>query len=207
MPTRGEIAATFEVIAGDFAATRKRPWPETIAFVRRLAANTRVLDLGCGNGRNIAAIRAKAHTVVGIDASRGLLGIAAANVGSRHLVRGDAVSLPFRDDSFNGVHTVATIHHMPTQHDRRQFMSEVSRVLEPDGLLLVSAWALEQPRFQDSEAQDRFVPWRRPDGSVVQRFYHLFRTGELRLLADDYGLAVERVWRDGGNYIVLATKQ
>ncbi len=205
MPTRGEIAATFDAIAGEFAATRERPWPETTAFIGRLAAKSHVLDLGCGNGRNLVAIREAGHAVVGLDASRGLLEFA-AKAGSRHLVQGDAVALPFRGHAFDAVHAVAAIHHMPTPEDRRQFLSEASRVLRRGGVVLVSAWALEQPRFQDSDAQDRFVPWRRPDGSAVPRFYHLFRAGELPSLATDSGLAVERGWREGGNHVILAAK-
>lgn len=206
MPTRGEIAATFDAIAGEFAATRVRPWPETIAFIGRIPARSRVLDLGCGNGRNLVTIREAGHAVVGLDASRGLLGFA-AKAGSRHLVRGDAVALPFRDETFDAVHAVAAIHHMPTPEDRRQFLSEAHRVLHRGGVVLVSAWALEQSRFQDSDAQDRSVPWRRPDGSAVQRFHHLFQAGELSSLATDSGLAVERRWREGGNHVVLAAKK
>jgi len=205
VPSRGEIAATFDAIAAEFDATRTRPWPETIAFEAALPMDSRVLDLGCGGGRNIVYLRGNGHSVVGLDASQGLLRIAAANVGTSAVVRGDAVSLPFRDASFDGIHGVATIHHLPSEADRRQSMAEAARVLRPNGLLLASAWAHEQDRFRSGPV-DVSVPWRRADGRTVLRFYHLFRSGELAGLARAAGLIVVRSWREGDNHVVLARR-
>lgn len=205
MPTRGEIAATFDAIAAEFDATRTRPWPETIAFESSLPIGSQVLDLGCGGGRNLTYLRGNGHTVVGLDASGGLLGIAAAKVGARALVRADAIALPFRSATFGGVHCVATVHHLPSEAERRQCLAEVARILRPNGLFLGSAWAHEQDRFRDGPV-DVSVPWRRSDGRVVPRFYHLFRSGELDGLARAVGLAVVRSWREGDNHVVLARR-
>jgi SAM-dependent methyltransferase len=206
VPTRGEIAATFDAIAADFAATREHPWRETVDFVSRLAAKSRILDLGCGNGRNAAILRDAGHTVVGLDASRGLLSFFAAKLGTDRLVHGDAVALPFHDGSFDAVHAVATIHHMPSEAERRRLLKECDRVLRPGGLLLVSAWAAEQPRFREERSQDVHVPWKRSNGDEVVRFYHLFQEGELVRATTDAGFAIERAWREGDNYVVLAAK-
>lgn len=205
MPTRGEIAAAFDAIAGEFDATRTRPWRETIAFARELGSAANVLDLGCGNGRNLAVLRERGRAV-GLDASAGLLARATAKAGHGSLVRGDAVALPFADASFDAVHCVATLHHLPSEGERRQCAREAARVLRPDGLALFSVWAHEQERFR-SGPQDVDVPWRRPGGLAVPRFYHLFREGELVVLAASAGLAVERVWREGDNHVVLAAKR
>lgn len=205
MPTRGEVAAAFDAIAVEFDATRTRPWPETIAFEASLPTGSRVLDVGCGGGRNLAYLRGNGHHVVGLDASAGLLRMAAARGGTAGILRGDAVSLPFRDASFDGVHCVATIHHLPSEEERRQGLREAARVLRPAGLLLVSAWAHDQERFR-SGAVDVSVPWRRSDGQVVPRFYHLFRSGELDGLAQAAGLAVIRSWREGDNHVLLGRR-
>ena len=205
MPTRGEIAATFDAIAAEFDASRARPWPETVAFESSLPIGSRVLDLGCGGGRNLIYLRGNGHTVVGLDASGGLLALAAAKVGTGAMVRGDAVSLPFRGASFGGVHCVATIHHVPSEGERRQTVTEIARVLRPDGLFLGSAWAHELDRFRDGPVNVS-VPWRRSDGQIVPRFYHLFRSGELDDLARAARLVVVRSWREGENHVVLARR-
>jgi SAM-dependent methyltransferase len=206
VPTRAQIANAFDEIAGEFDASRTRPWPETLLFASMLPHASRVLDLGCGNGRNWAALADRGHTIVSLDASRGLLGRAAAKFGTRTLVRGDAVRLPFRTSMLDAVHCVAAIHHLPSEGERRQTVEEVVRVLRPRGLVLLSVWALDQPRFEGLREADVDVPWRRTDGRVVPRFYHLFRADELARLASSAGLAVDRAWREGDNHVVLASR-
>lgn len=209
VPTRAEIAAAFDAIADEFNATRVRPWPETLALNARLPEGARVLDLACGNGRNVVALREHGQVVVGLDASRRLLAHAAAKVGTSRLLRGDIVCLPFRDGSFDGVHAVAGVHHLPSEGERRQCLAECARVLRPGGLLLISAWAAEQDRFRGIEERpttDVDVPWRRSDGAAVSRFYHLFRRGELESIVYAAGLAVVRAWREGDNHAVLAAR-
>jgi SAM-dependent methyltransferase len=205
VPTRGEVAAAFDAIADEFDASRTRPWRETLQFETALPRTARVLDLGCGNGRNLAVFAERGHAVVGLDASAGLLARAASR-GRRGLVRGDAIALPFSDGSFDAVHTVAALHHLPTEGERRQSATEVARVLRSGGLALFSVWAHEQDRFASGPA-DVDVPWRRSDGRVVPRFYHLFRGGELEGLVRDARLVVEAAWPERDNHVVLAAKR
>ena len=207
VPTRGQVAATFDEIAEELDATRTHPWPETLYFASSLPPRSRVLDLGCGNGRNVAPFAGRGHTVVGVDASRGLLARAAAKIGTHSLVRGDAVRLSLRSSSVDAVHCVATIHHLPSEYERLQAVAEIVRILRSGGLALLSAWAMEQARFENVSNPDIEVPWRRANGLDVMRFYHLFHEGELRRLASSAGLAVNRAWRQVDNHVVLAAKE
>lgn len=206
VPTRAQIAAAFDDIAEEFDVSRTHPWPETLLFASLLPPASRVLDLGCGNGRNFAPFGDFGHTVVGLDASQALLLRAAAKVDSERLVRGDAVLLPFRPSTVDAVHCVAAIHHLPSEGERRQTIEEIVRILRPRGRVLLSAWAIEQPKFDGLREADVDVPWRRKDGRVVPRFYHLFRADELARLASSAGLAVDRAWREGDNHVVLASR-
>ena len=206
VPTRREIAATFDEIADEFDASRQAPWPETVSFERELAPNSLVLDVGCGGGRNLAFLKGRGHRVVGLDVSPRLLKNSAAKVGRTSLVHGDAVALPFSPAKFGAVHSVAVVHHLPSEEERRESVREIARVLRPRGTALLSAWALEQDRFQSQSGADRLVPWRQSDGRTVERFYHLFRAAELEALATPE-LAVVRAWREGDNHVLLAAKR
>jgi len=214
-PSRAEIARLFGDIASGFAATRTSPWPETIEFEARLPRKSSILDVGCGNGRNLAFLGECGHVVVGLDASAELLRFAAKGRGEG-LLCGDAVVLPFRDRSFDAVHCVATLHHLPSEEERLRALREFVRVLRPRGVTLASVWALDQPRLRKSadpfELQGRdatsdwLIPWTRSDGHAFLRFYHLFRSGELEGLARAAGLAVEEGRRMGENLVVLAAR-
>lgn len=210
-PSRGEIVRAFDDIASDFAASRKRPWPETVEFETRLPPNARVLDLGCGNGRAVQFLRERGHRVTGLDGSRALLRIAAGAHDA--LVEGDAVSLPFRSGRFDAIHCVATLHHLPSERERGECVRESSRVLRPRGLLLLSVWALEREPFGGDEARGRdtrgdwWIPWHGSDGRVVPRFYHLFRASELARLVTAAGLEVIDARRMADNHVVFAHRE
>ncbi len=95
----------------------------------------------------------------------------------------------------------------------------MSRVVEPSGLILVFAWALEQPTtsslyrhplkfIEKGNKQDVLVPWtNKADGSTHHRYYHLFKQGELEQLATpDSGLRIHESGYDKDNWYVVYQK-
>jgi ubiquinone/menaquinone biosynthesis C-methylase UbiE len=57
------------------------------------------------------------------------------DIGNVALVRGDAMALPFADDSFDLVYAVSALPEVP---DRRKALAEVKRVLRPGGTLALT---------------------------------------------------------------------
>jgi SAM-dependent methyltransferase len=110
--------------------------------VAHLAAGDAVLDLGCGYGRTLPALAAKAALVVGIDTSTVSLGLAGQRLTDQHnvlLVRMDASRLEFVDGSFdavvclqNGICAFAV--------DQAPLLRESLRVLRPGGRALFSTY-------------------------------------------------------------------
>lgn len=97
---------------------------------------SRVLDVGCGDGRHIAAAAARGTTAVGVDydpdelrKSRARLAAIGAGV---DLIAADASRLPFRPEAFHAVICTETLEHLP---DDTGAMREIARVLTPGGLL------------------------------------------------------------------------
>jgi SAM-dependent methyltransferase len=145
-----------------------------------------ILDVGCGDGAatSLAAARAPAHRVIGMDWSG--LAIELARRRGLTLVRGDvgAASLPIADTSVDVVVMSELIEH-PVDPDLG--VSEALRVLRPGGHLLLStpnlaAWFIRallavgvQPVF--SEVSLRSV-YGRP-GSHVAGHLRLFIAGAL----------------------------
>ncbi|MCK4444672.1 MAG: class I SAM-dependent methyltransferase [Thermoplasmata archaeon] len=217
---RETVRQTFEAIAEHFDKTRYKPWPETVEYVESLPERSRVLDIGCGNGRNMILPRRLGHEVVGIDFSMNLLKIAQEKLEMReldeetHLLGGDAAIMPLKDDTFDSALYIATLHHIPSEEDRLRSLKDLKRCLKPGGTALISVWALDQPKFEDllekksedPNYADTFLPWTRSDGKVFQRFYHLFEKDELRGLVMRSGLEIENYFFSSDNYFARVIK-
>jgi SAM-dependent methyltransferase len=102
----------------------------------RLAPAARVLDLGCGGGRDLAHFAARGFDCVGLDRDVEMARIAAAHAGVP-VLRADLQALPVRDRAFDAVWAVGLLHEMPADARALGF-SEIARVLKPGGFLLAS---------------------------------------------------------------------
>lgn len=105
---------------------------ETKVLARLLGSGCgRCLDLGCGTGVALPALRALGWTPVGVDVSEEML--ARAVVHGTQLVRASAESLPFADKSFDAVVSLWT--HTDVE-DFPRAMREAARVLRPSSPLV-----------------------------------------------------------------------
>ncbi len=101
-----------------------------------------VLDVGCGNARHTARAAAVARLAVGLDANAGQLlsglrHIRRLGLGNCRLLEASAEDpLPLRSSSVTVVLLLDVLEHL--EH-RQEALREIHRVLEDDGLLLVSA--------------------------------------------------------------------
>lgn len=96
-----------------------------------------VLDLGCGEGGFVVALKEKGAKAVGVDLSMDALEIARVQLLARPKLGNPGVlsqveghHLPFFDGTFDLVTSVDTLEHIP---DLPEFFKEVSRVLKPGG--------------------------------------------------------------------------
>jgi len=98
-------------------------------------ARTRVLDVGCGDGRHLVEAAKRGCYAVGVDYDAAELRRARARFG-RHavdLVVADASHLPFRDASFDAVICTETLEHL---RDDAAAIAEIARTLRGGGSLL-----------------------------------------------------------------------
>lgn len=100
-----------------------------------------MLDIACGEGYGTALIGKYAKKVIGVDIDEACIEWASGNYASNNdklsFVQGTVTSIPLDDNSIDVVISFETIEHV-TEADQHLFMSEVKRILKPDGLLIIS---------------------------------------------------------------------
>jgi ubiquinone/menaquinone biosynthesis C-methylase UbiE len=203
-PSAATVAATYDRIADHFAETRAHPWPEVVSFLDGKTGAVG-LDLGCANGRHAERLAERTDRVLGIDVSRELLSAARERARERGYaeqlatVAGDAAGIPLSSDSVDLAVYVATLHHLTSRASRVESLSELARVLSPDGRALVSAWSTAHDRFDRDAGFDTEVDWTLPSGTTVPRFYHIYAPEEFRDDIEDSSLELVSFELSSGN--------
>ncbi|MFA7402927.1 MAG: methionine biosynthesis protein MetW [Pelobacteraceae bacterium] len=102
---------------------------------RLCSGGVRILDLGCGTGELINQLAGKYEEVYGVDSSDSALNEAVRKGYRIAKIDLDNETLPFADNWFDTVVTLDVIEHV---YDPLSFIKELSRVLRPDGELIIS---------------------------------------------------------------------
>ncbi len=131
----------YDQYASEFSTSRKFFWSELEFIKKYVKKNDKVLDIGCGNGRLSDILIDKNIQYTGIDFSKELINIAKKErKNNGNFIQANALSLPFKDNSFDVIFSIAVLHHIPSKENRLLFISEVNRVLKPEGIFIVTTW-------------------------------------------------------------------
>lgn len=127
------------------------------------------LDLGCGEGRMMRRLSAMGAAVHGVDINEEL----AVRAGSS--VVADVLSLPMRDETYDGLYTVLTLEHV---EDHGSFFAESARVTKPGGVLVLVA---NHPSWTAPNS----TPISDTDGEVLWRPGEYFNRGSSQVPAGE----------------------
>lgn len=131
--------------------------------------------------------------MVGSDRSSNLVNIAAQHQPHAAVVA-DTLALPHQAGRFDFAISIAVVHHLSTPERRRDALNAILECLREGGQALIYVWALEQKNsrrgWDEGHEQDVMVPWVMKTGKknlnedgttekTFQRYYHLYRSGEL----------------------------
>lgn len=96
----------------------------------------RLLDVGCGTGHHVRALRNRGYDAAGVDASEGMLAHARTNNPGATIEQADVDRLPFPDASFDYVLCIEVLRYLAHTESA---VREMARVLKPGGIALVTA--------------------------------------------------------------------
>lgn len=135
------------------------PSPFLGGFEEALAPCSRVLDMGCGSGRDLLWLKGRGHRPVGVERSCELARLAQNHSGCPVYV-GDLMTTELLDDSWDGILLSGVLVHSPHQ-EIPQALKRLAGALEKEGALYISVKEGEGERT-DSDGR-HFYFWQRPD--------------------------------------------
>ena len=135
---RDFVAAGYDRCAEEYSLARGNEVPAYLAILTdRLAIGARIVDIGCGCGRPIAARLAEQHQVTGIDISRKQIELARQAVPNASFIFGDVTAFDFQANSFDAAIMVYTLFHIP-RDDHPKFLLKLHSWLDAGGYCLLS---------------------------------------------------------------------
>ena len=135
----------------EFYRTNRRAW-RGVTDISELGIEpgSYVLEVGCGNGKTLAALKAIGCNVIGVDFSE------EAVVSCRQLIpdvdvrQGDILHLDFEDSSFDSVVLFHVLEHV-LPDDLPTAVSEIGRVLRRGGRAFIRSFSLGDMRSEKGE--------------------------------------------------------
>lgn len=115
--------------------------PDVINFINDYKVNKqdRILDLGCGEGRNAIYLLEKGYNVLAIDYSSSVIDMCnklSSNKYERHFKQFDIIE-DEEKEKFNYIYSIAVLHMFVLKEDRNKFLSFIRTHLLEDGRCLL----------------------------------------------------------------------
>ncbi len=197
----------YENIAIEFSDKRYNKWDWIEEFINNNKVGSTILDVGCGNGRNMINNK---YNFYGIDNCNNFINI--ANEKKLNVLLSDMTNIPFIDNYFDAIISIASFHHLSTVNRREQCLNELNRILKPNGQLLLSVWSINQSHNRKLNNKfihgDNIVPWKDNKGNIKgNRYYYIFNIEEIKTLLEKYFIIKTHFWNHGNEIFILNNKK
>jgi len=155
-----------------------------LSFTKDYFVDKKILDLGCGDGRNIALLNQCGFKVYGGEISQEIVDKIKFNL-QQEGIKGPEISVSTNDSIrfpqafFDYLLSWNACYYMQNQRDFNVYVKEFARVLKPNGYLVLSIPKKTCFIYQDSEALT-------PGYQLIKNDFFGYRNGEVfRIFQDE----------------------
>jgi ubiquinone/menaquinone biosynthesis C-methylase UbiE len=159
-----------------------------------------VIDLGCGNGRNM--LKLKGIKYYGVDFSKEMIKntrkyVKAENINANLFVnRVDKLDKKiFKNKMFDYGLFISTLHCLETKKQREDSLKELYRILKKDSEALISVWNSDDKRFYKIKG-DVYMSWKK-ERKDLMRYYYLYNKEEIINLLEKVGFKILDFYETG----------
>jgi ubiquinone/menaquinone biosynthesis C-methylase UbiE len=161
----------WDSIAPRWAEFRTRPVEEVVEFLKDKGG--KVLDLGCGSGRNFIG---GGLVFYGVDFSEKFLEIAKKK-SYVELKKGTTDKIPYGDRLFDFVVFVRVLHCVEGKGKRQETLREIFRVLKNGGEAVISTIGIKNQRVKN-KPKEGILPWT-VGNKKYERYNYIYDKNEI----------------------------
>lgn len=162
-----DIKNQYNQIAKSFSKTRYKKWDCVINFLKNIKFDEKVLELGCGNGKNIYDIKDQS---IGVDICPELCNICKEK--GINIIESDILDFN-TEDKFDYILCIAVIHHLNNLKDRIKLIKKIKSLLKENGKAIITCWNTNETKYKFTHG-DNMVKF-----GQINRYYYIFKPNEL----------------------------
>lgn len=179
-----QTIATYDKIAKQWNRDHYNPnfWAEEFRIFQGFVKGKKVIDIGCGTGRDAVLFVNAGFDYTGIDASVGMLEEARKRIPTANFVLMDFSNLDFPDETFDGFWASASLLHS-SKDKVGQVLQNIRKVLKPNGVGFIS---LKEKKLVDDEmVKDE-------EYGNGERYFVFYEMEEFKKILEESGFTVVR---------------
>jgi tRNA (uracil-5-)-methyltransferase TRM9 len=201
---KNHVYDTYQLISSEFDKSRHHIWPCVRDFLDKAHSGQSLLEIGCGNGKNLLYRQADLNGI-GLDLVPNFVKICQEK--GLVAMEGSAIDLPFGDGLFDNCISVAVFHHLASEERRIKALREMYRVLKEGGRGMIVCWAYEQADGDINKELyrgDQYIGWRGRAGG--ERYYYCYDREGFEKYTSNISVGEGRIWWQKGNWVFEFTK-
>lgn len=181
MDIKQKMAETYDKIASDYSTSHfAHFWIEEFDFYKSIINGKKIIDLGCGAGRDADVFVKNGFDYTGIDTSGGMLKVARERVPNGKFQQMDLSKTTFADGAFDGFWASASFLHIPKK-DIAGVLQETKRITKKGGVGFISV-------KEKTELDEGMIEENRYDG--ISRYFAFYVQDEFKNLLEQNNFSV-----------------
>ncbi|MBM3247341.1 class I SAM-dependent methyltransferase [Candidatus Pacearchaeota archaeon] len=182
----------WDAIAGPWSKFRRQSPKEVQDFL--IKQKGKVLDLGCGSGRNL--VKLEGIRFYGVDFAKKQLEFAEQEAKKQEIpaefIKARCSELPFEDNFFDAAIFISVLHCMDKAEERKKSLEELYRVLKKGASVMISVWDKNSRElFKEKKVKEGLMDWK-DNNTVYRRYYYFYDEKELKDLLESIGFKIEK---------------